>query len=105
MNLIDEIWKRNTFKKNNFYSLPNKDVGSNYINKINRVVSNLKSKGADIQFISSSENNAWLLNIRGNDAKYTPIPHSYILIDRYKNIKLFCDLKKIPLSLKRYFKN
>ncbi len=105
LNLIDEIWKRNTFKKkNNFYSLPNKDVGSNYISKINRVVSNLKSKGADIQFISSSENNAWLLNIRGNDAKYTPIPHSYILIDRYKNIKLFCDLKKIPLSLKRYFK-
>ena len=36
LNLIDEIWKRNTFKKKKLLSLPNKDVGSNYINKINR---------------------------------------------------------------------
>ena len=57
------------------------------------------------QFISASENNAWLLNIRGEDAEYSPIPHSYILIDEYKNIKLFCDLKKISKSLKKNLKN
>ena len=26
-----------------------------------------------------------LLNIRGRDSNYTPIPNSYILIDKYKN--------------------
>ena len=44
----------------------------------------MKKKGADLQFITASENNAWLLNIRGEDSKFTPIPHSYILIDKKK---------------------
>ena len=34
---------------------------------------------------------------------YTPIPYSYALIDKNSNIKFFCDLKKIPLSFKKYF--
>ena len=32
-------------------------------------------------------------------------PHSYILIDKDKNIKFFCDLKKISLSFRRSFKS
>ena len=55
-------------------------------------------------FVTASENNAWLLNIRGRDTKYAPIPYSYILIDKDRNIKFFCDLKKIPSSLKKIFK-
>ena len=39
----------------------------------------MKKKGADYQFITASENNAWLLNIRGKDAKYSPLPHCNIL--------------------------
>ena len=58
---------------------------------------NLKRNGADFQFITASENNAWLLNI-GSDDKYAPIPHSYVLVDKNKNIKFFCDLKKISKS-------
>ena len=45
-----------------------------------------------------------MLNIRGRDTKYTPIPYSYILIDKDKNIKFFCDLDKISSSLKKTFK-
>ena len=37
------------------------------------------------------------------DSEYTPIPHCYILIDRNKNVKLFCDLKKIPKFFKKYY--
>ena len=36
---------------------------------------------------------------------YTPIPYCYALIDKNSNIKFFCDIKKIPLSFKKYFKN
>ena len=56
-------------------------------------------------FITASENNAWLLNIRGRDTKYTPIPYSYVLVDKNRNIKFFCDLKKISPSFKKHFKN
>ena len=104
-NLIDYIWKRKNEKnKNKFYSLPRHSVGNYYEYKINKIVSNLKKKGADFQFITSSENNAWLLNIRGKDSSYTPIPYSYVLINKNKNIKFFCDLKKISLSLKKKLK-
>ena len=102
-NLVDEIWKRKIEKTlHNFYYLPNSTVGQNYKSKINKIVSYIKSKGADYQLITASENNAWLLNIRGRDEKYSPIPHCYVLISKNKKIKFFCDLKKISPSFKRY---
>ena len=63
---------REKFKKINkkFYNLPRNSVGKSYKSKINKVVSYLKNKGADFHFITASENNAWLLNIRGKDSDY-----------------------------------
>ena len=105
-NLIDKIWirKKNTLKKG-FYLLPNKIVGENYKSKINKIVLNLKKGKANLQFVTASENNAWLLNIRGNDSKYTPIPNSYILIDQNKEVTFLCNLKKISSSFKKKFNN
>ena len=103
-NLVDEIWKRKKIKnKNKFFKLPNKSVSEKHSSKINKISNFLKKKKSDFLLITASENNAWLLNIRGHDTKYTPIPHSYVLIDRNKNIQFFCDLKKISLSFKKNF--
>ncbi len=103
-NLIDSIWKRKIEKtKKNFYFLNQQTTGNYYKSKIKKIVSFLKKKKADFQFISASENNAWLLNIRGRDTEYTPLPNCYILIDTNNNILMFCDLKKISLSFRRYF--
>ncbi len=103
-NLIDKIWKRK-IKNNNrkFFVLPKNSVGENFQSKINKVIFNLKKNGADFQFITASENNAWLLNIRGSDDIYAPIPYSHILIDKNKNIKFFCNLNKVSKSFKKYF--
>jgi Xaa-Pro aminopeptidase len=104
-NLIDKIWTRkNDNLKKKFFALPNFSVGENYKKKINKIVNIIKKKGADFQFVTASENNAWLLNIRGNDSKYTPIPYSYILLDQKKNVKFFCNLEKISTSFKRKFR-
>ena len=104
-NLIDYVWKRKVKKINNkFYDLPLNSVGERFETKINKVASLLKKRKIDYQFITSCENNAWLLNIRGADSKYAPIPNCYILLDKNKNIKLFCELKKIPLFFKKKFK-
>ena len=103
-NLIDKIWKRETKNnKNKFFLLPSKSVSEKYQSKIKKIVSFLKKNKSDFLFITASENNAWLLNIRGYDTKFTPIPYSYILIDKNKNIKFFCDLKKIPKYLRGHF--
>ena len=104
-NLVDLIWIRKKNKvKNKFYTLPQASVGETYKSKVNKIVLKLKKNGADFQFITSSENNAWLLNIRGNDSKYTPITYSHILIDTKKNITFFCDLNKISPFFKKKFK-
>ena len=104
-NLIDKIWQRKIKKnKRKFFCLPKNSVGENFNLKINKVVKNLRKKGADFQFITASENNAWLLNIRGEDEKYSPIPYSYILIDREKKIMFFCDLDKITSSVRKNLK-
>ncbi len=104
-NLIDKIWQRKIKKnKRKFFCLPKNSVGENFNLKINKVVKNLRKKGADFQFITASENNAWLLNIRGEDEKYSPIPNSYILIDREKKIMFFCDLDKITSSVRKNLK-
>ena len=101
-NLIDKFWKRKIIEnKDKFYSLPKKSVGQDYKTKIAKIVLNLKKNNSDFQFISASENNAWLLNIRGRDTKFTPVPYSYGLIDRKKNTYFFCDQKKITVSLKK----
>ena len=105
-NLIDEIWIRKIKKKKGkFFKLPNNSVSEKYQSKIHKVSNYLNKKKSDFLFITACENSAWLLNIRGHDAKYAPIPNSYILIDKNKNIKFFSDLDKISPALKNYFKN
>ena len=104
-NLVDQIWKRKIKKsKQKFYNLPYKSLVDNYQSKINKVINVIRKTGADFQFITSSENNAWLLNIRGGDVNYSPIPHCYILIDNLKNINFFCDMSKISKPLRKKFK-
>ena len=87
-----------------FFNLPDYSVGEQYKSKISKIVSYIKKKGADYLFITASENNAWLLNIRGGDSKFAPIPQSYILIDKNKKLKFFCNLKKTSPSFKKKFK-
>ena len=105
-NLIDKLWikkKYNNTKK--FYILPEKVTGQNYKIKINKLTNILIGKKVDLQFTSASENIAWLLNIRGEDSDFTPLPNSYLIINSNKKIKLFCDLKKINSTFKKKFKN
>ena len=105
-NLIDKIWKRKKpIKFKYFYALPDKFSNQDYSLKIKKVSYLLKKKNADYQFISASENCAWLLNMRGHDSEFSPLPHCYILIDRKKNIFFFSDLRKISIKFKKKYKN
>ena len=104
-NLVDKVWvkKINKKYKKKFYILPSNAGNENYKVKIKKIISFLNKSSLDFQFISSSENIAWLLNIRGRDSKYSPVTNGYILIDKYKKIKFFCDLNKITPDLRKSF--
>ena len=97
-NLVDEIHRNKTIKRKPFYSLANNSVGESHKSKINKICNILKLKKADYLFISSPENVAWLMNIRGYDSPTSPIPNSRLLIKKNKEIFLIVD-QKVTLKI------
>ena len=95
-NLVNEIWIRSkNHHAKKFYQLKDKDSGETPKSKIKKLLRILNKNKVNLQFISSSENVAWLLNLRGSDSKYSPIPNSYLILNNKNKIYFFCDLKKI----------
>jgi Xaa-Pro aminopeptidase len=100
-NLIDLIWKRERDSKvKPFYLIKDQDAGSKVQKKLDKLVKIIKSNRADYLFTTASENVAWLLNIRGQDTSYSPLPNSHAIINKSGQVLLFCGSKKINQSLK-----
>ena len=99
-NLVDKIIKHKKKKNKVFFSLSKIITGETKNSKINRVSKFLKSIKADYLFITAPENVAWLLNIRGNDNPYAPIPNSHLIVTKEKKILLFTDEYKTKKIIK-----
>ena len=76
-----------------FYSLKKNIVGEGYKEKIKRVSEYLKKNHSDYLFVSSPENVAWLLNIRGFDNPNSPIPNCRLFINNEKKFYIICEKK------------
>jgi Xaa-Pro aminopeptidase len=100
-NLIDLLWKR---KKNlnikPFYLIKDKDAGSKVEKKLVKLAKLIKINKVDYLFTTASENIAWLLNARGVDTSYSPLPNSHAIINENGKVLLFCDLRKINSSFR-----
>ena len=100
-NLIDLLWKRNKdLNIKPFFLIKDLDAGAKLENKLSELSKLIKSNNVDYLFTTASENIAWLLNIRGHDTDYSPLPNSHAFIGKNKEVVLFCNLKKINKSLK-----
>ncbi len=97
--------KKNIKKKDFFYPLKDSVTGKNFNKKIKELGKYLKKNHLDIIVVTSSENIAWLLNIRGEDTMFSPIPNCFLIMDKKMNIYLFSDLKKINKDFKKKFKS
>ncbi len=93
-NLVDEIFKQQTFIKKPFFSLSKKVVGESHYSKINKVRFFLRSKKADFILITAPENVAWILNIRGYDSPYSPMPNCYLLLGKKNELYLVSEKRK-----------
>ena len=66
----------------------------------------MRKKRSNLLFISSPENVAWLLNIRGHDNPNSPIPNCRMIIDSNKKIFLICEkIKAKNLIREKKIKN
>jgi len=101
INLIDLIWKRKkNYNVKPFYLIKDLDSGEKFEDKLSKLNKLIKLRKVDYLFTTASENVAWLLNIRGHDTDYSPLPNSHAFIGKNKEVFLFCNLKKINKSFK-----
>ena len=93
-NLVDKIYMNSSIEKKLFFSIKKEVVGKSHFEKINKVSNFLRKKKSNYLFVSSPENVAWLLNIRGSDNPNSPIPNCRLLIDDNKKTYLIVEKKK-----------
>jgi len=102
-NLIDIVWsKKPKDLVKPFFSLSKKDAGQDSQEKIVKVKNFLLKNKADYLLVTAPENVAWILNIRGYDSAFSPIPNARLLINSKGDIDLFSQLKKVT-KIKKIF--
>jgi len=100
-NLIDIIWlKKPKDLIKPFFSISKKNSGQSSQEKIRKIKNILLKNGIDYLFVTAPENVAWILNIRGYDSTYSPVPNARLLINKKGDIDLFSHYKKI-LNIKK----
>lgn len=81
LDLAGDIWKdRPALRPGRIYALPESVTGESADSRLKRVRSSMKQKGAGYHLITSLEDIAWLLNLRGSDVENTPVFFSFALI-------------------------
>ena len=89
--LVDMVWEdRPALAAKPAYELDICFAGESRADKLARVRGELEKQGADCLVLTSLDDIAWLLNIRGDDVAYNPVVRSYLLLARLKGI-LYAD--------------
>ena len=100
-NLVDIVWsKRPKELTKPFYSLSKKNTGISSEEKILEVKKFFNKNKVDYLLVTAPENIAWILNIRGHDSTFSPIPNARLLMNKNGNIHFFGNPKKITIIKK-----
>lgn len=101
--LTGRIWTdRPALPKEKAWLLDIRYSGESTASKLARVRGKMKEAGAGVHLLSSLDDIAWLLNLRGNDIAYCPLVLSYLLVfedhaELFANVDKFSD--GVPASL------
>ncbi|TAJ12030.1 aminopeptidase P family protein [Marinilabiliaceae bacterium JC017] len=103
--LQDEIWEgREAIPEDAIFELPVEYTGLSRKEKIEQVRAEMKKKHCTHYVVSALDEVAWLLNLRGQDVKYNPIFHSYLVISQ-NQVSLFIDPHKVTSSIGKQLAN
>ncbi|MDV3560055.1 Xaa-Pro aminopeptidase [Elizabethkingia anophelis] len=99
--LLKEIWTdRGTAAKNPIYVHPVERAGQSVQNKIAAIRQKMEDQHADVHIISSLDDVAWTLNLRGSDVQSNPVFLGYIVLSKNDAI-LFTDFEKLDTEARR----
>jgi Xaa-Pro aminopeptidase len=94
---IDAIWSDQPEPPSGrIDSFPVTHAGEAAADKRRRIGARLAELGADFLVETQPDNIAWLLNVRGSDVAYTPLPQSFLLLGKDGVAEWFVDELKLP---------
>ncbi|BEP28248.1 aminopeptidase P family protein [Helicovermis profundi] len=113
MDLLNDIWQdRPSIPMNEVYKHEIKYAGKSRQKKIEILREYISKKESDYYIISTLDDIAWTLNLRGSDISYSPVAISYLLISKSKTVlyihnnklnnELVSSLKKDKILIKNY---
>lgn len=103
--LISQLWEdRPEIPKGSIFIHDVKYAGKSRIEKLNEVREEMKKQGANYYILTSLDDIAWLLNIRGNDIPNNPIVISNVIVAMDK-CYLFVDSCKVPFDVRLQLEN
>jgi Xaa-Pro aminopeptidase len=97
-NLVDEVWgaDRPGIPSEKVWHLEDKYTGQNTLSKYEDLAKEIPD--SDSLLITTLDDIAWLLNLRGNDISYNPLFFSYLLFNKKDgdySVDLFVDATKL----------
>ena len=100
--LVEDIWEDRVKKSSNkAFVLEEKYAGVSAQDKIREIRQKLNKKGATATLVTTLDDIAYTLNIRGGDILFTPVILSYLYIDK-ENVVLFVDKEKLTEDVKNH---
>lgn len=104
MDLADKIWTdRPKLSAEPVWELGTEYAGMETAEKLSLVREKMRENNGEVFVLSTLDDIAWLLNLRGNDVRYNPVFLSYMIIFKekaylYANKNIFSDKIKIKLA-------
>lgn len=100
--LLKQIWtERNSHtQKNLVFVHPIERAGKSVIDKLVDIRNKMEELGASVHVISSLDDVAWTLNLRGSDVQSNPVFLGYIMVTK-NEAKLYVDLEKLEVDSRK----
>lgn len=103
--LLDQVWtERPTPSQNEVFVHPLKWAGQSATDKIQAIRESMKAQQANGHIISSLDDVAWTLNLRGSDVECNPVFLGYIYIS-LDEVVLFVDENKLNEEAQKHLKD
>ena len=100
--LLKDIWtdRNSNAQKNPVFVHPVERAGKSVNDKLSDIRQKMEELGASVHVISSLDDVAWTLNLRGSDVQSNPVFLGYILLTK-NEAKLFVDLEKLDVDARK----
>ena len=85
--------------KEKIFKLDNKLFSLTYLEKIDNILKATKEQGADANLVTTLDDIAWILNVRGKDIPCNPVFYSYLYLSEKYGNHLFIDLDKVDFEI------